>query len=88
MTLSGTDLDDTITVPPPAGLKPVLMLVDDQPRNARLLQAQLGGEHFDFMLAQSGEEALAQLRVRLPDLIILDYMMPGMNGQQVALALK
>ncbi len=64
------------------------MLVDDQPRNARLLQAQLGTEQFDFMVAQSGEESLAQLRERLPDLIILDYMMPGMNGQQVAIALK
>ncbi len=68
--------------------KPVLMLVDDQPRNSRLLQAQLGAQHFAFMVAQSGEEALAQLRDHLPDLIILDYMMPGMNGQQVAVALK
>ncbi len=68
--------------------KPLLMLVDDQPRNARLLQAQLGTEHYDFMTAQSGEEALARLRERLPDLIILDFMMPGMNGQQVASAIK
>ena len=66
----------------------VLMLVDDQARNSRLLQAQLGHEHFDFLVAQSGEEALALLANQLPDLIILDFMMPGMNGQQVALALK
>lgn len=68
--------------------KPLLMLVDDQPRNARLLQAQLGIEHFDFVVAQSGEEALALLREQLPDLIILDFMMPGMNGQQVASVIK
>ncbi len=68
--------------------KPILMLVDDQPRNSRLLQAQLGFEQFEFMVAQSGEDALNQIRNRLPDLILLDYMMPGMNGQQVALALK
>ncbi len=68
--------------------KPTLMLVDDQPRNARLLQAQLGSEHFNYLLAQSGEEALVQLQQRVPDLIILDFMMPGMNGQQVATALK
>ncbi len=71
----------------PSG-KPTLMLIDDQPRNARLLQAQLGSEHFSYMVAQSGEDALAQLQQRLPDLIILDFMMPGMNGQQVALSLK
>ena len=68
--------------------RPLLLLVDDQPRNSRLLEAQLGHEHFDFMVASSGEEALAMVDQRLPDLIILDYMMPGMNGQQVALALK
>ena len=64
------------------------MLVDDQPRNARLLQAQLGHQHYDFMVAQSGEAALAQLDQKLPDLIILDYMMPGMDGYEVALYLK
>ena len=86
--MTSTDFDDTIVAPHPGNGKPVLMLVDDQPRNARLLQAQLGIEHFEFMVAQSGEEALTQIRHHLPDLIILDYMMPGMNGQQVALVLK
>ena len=64
------------------------MLVDDQAHNSRLLRAQLGHEHFSFLVAQSGEEALALLASQLPDLIILDFMMPGMNGQQVALELK
>lgn len=71
-----------------AGRRPVLMLVDDQPRNSRLLQAQLGNDQFDFLVAESGEEALTQLESTLPDLILLDYMMPGMSGQQVALKLK
>ncbi len=89
-----TDLADSATRRASQGaaaeptVKPVVMLVDDQPRNARLLQAQLGSGPFEFMVAHSGEEALAQVRERLPDLIILDYMMPGMNGQQVALVLK
>lgn len=68
--------------------KALVMLVDDQPRNSRLLQAQLGDEYFDYTIARSGHEALAQLAQRLPDLIILDFMMPDMNGQQVALELK
>ncbi len=88
MTSFSTDIDDTIAALHPDQGKPVIMLVDDQPRNSRLLQAQLGMEHFEFMIAQSGEEALNQIRTRLPDLIILDFMMPGMNGQQVAMALK
>lgn len=68
--------------------RPLLLLVDDQPRNSRLLEAQLGQEHFDFMTATSGEEALGLVDSRLPDLVLLDFMMPGMNGLQVALALK
>ncbi len=71
-----------------AGRRPLLMLVDDQPRNSRLLQAQLGNDQFDFLIAESGEEALSQLESTLPDLILLDYMMPGMSGQEVALKLK
>lgn len=55
-----------------AGRRPVLMLVDDQPRNSRLLQAQLGNDQFDFLVAESGEEALTQLESTLPDLILLD----------------
>lgn len=78
-----------IPMPMPAEAgRPLLLLVDDQPRNSRLLEAQLGKEHFDFMIATSGDEALALLDSRLPDLVILDFMMPGMNGLQVALALK
>ena len=52
-----------------AGRRPLLMLVDDQPRNSRLLQAQLGNEQFDFLIAESGEEALSQLESTLPDQI-------------------
>jgi len=68
--------------------KSVLMLIDDQPRNSRLLQAQLAEGNFQYMIALSGEEALTQLKTSLPDLIILDFMMPGMNGHEVARRLK
>ncbi|MEO0318196.1 MAG: hypothetical protein RL404_1873 [Pseudomonadota bacterium] len=88
MSTLSTDIEQPSHGIGPKGNKPTLMLVDDQPRNSRLLQAQLGTEQFDYMIAQSGEEALNLISKRLPDLILLDYMMPGMNGQQVALALK
>lgn len=68
--------------------RPLLLLVDDQPRNSRLLQAQLGDQQFDFLVAESGDEALALVRAQAPDLILLDYMMPGMSGQEVARQLK
>ena len=68
--------------------RPLLLLVDDQPRNSRLLQAQLGADQFDFMIAESGEEALSMVASNPPDLILLDYMMPGMSGHEVALKLK
>lgn len=76
------------TTVPDTECRPLLMLIDDQPRNSRLLQAQLGDDQFDFMIAESGEAALALLQSSLPDLILLDYMMPGMCGQEVALKLK
>ncbi len=68
--------------------RPLLLLVDDQPRNSRLLQAQLGDQQFDFLIAESGEQALALVASQAPDLILLDYMMPGMSGQEVARQLK
>ncbi len=68
--------------------RPLLLLVDDQQRNSRLLQAQLGTDQFDFLIAESGEEALSLVESNLPDLILLDYMMPGMSGHEVALRLK
>ncbi len=65
-----------------------IMVVDDDHRNTRLLDAQLRGEGYDTMLAYSGEEALDQLQTRLPDLILLDIMMPGLSGFDVAGRLK
>jgi len=68
--------------------KTTLMLVDDDERNTRLLDAQLKAEGYETMVAFSGEEAMQQLSTRLPDLILLDIMMPGMDGFEVAGKLK
>ncbi|MES2536107.1 MAG: HD domain-containing phosphohydrolase [Pseudomonadota bacterium] len=66
----------------------LIMVVDDEVRNTRLMQAQLSSEGHQIMTASSGEEALAQLKTALPDLILLDVMMPGMSGYEVATTLK
>ncbi len=64
------------------------MIVDDDPNNVRLLQAHLAAEGYETMTAFSGEDCLDQLRGRLPDLILLDIMMPGLDGFEVAQRLK
>ena len=66
----------------------IIMIVDDDVRNTRLLEAQLKAEGYDVMTAPSGEDCLEQLKAKLPDLILLDVMMPGMSGFEVAGRLK
>lgn len=65
-----------------------ILIVDDEPKNIRLLEALLGLEDYLTRSAASGEEALASIKEQAPDLILLDIMMPGMTGYEVASALK
>jgi len=63
--------------------KPVILVVDDQPRNIKLLEAQLVPQGYEIIKAASGEEALEKLDGNQIDLILLDVMMPGMDGFKV-----
>ena len=65
-----------------------ILIVDDEPKNRRLLEALLRPEGYSTISAANGEEALAAIAQRAPDLILLDVMMPGMDGHQVASTLK
>jgi len=65
-----------------------ILIVDDEQANRRLLEVMLGQEGFQLLTAASGEEALALVAREPPDLILLDVMMPGMDGYAVASALK
>jgi diguanylate cyclase (GGDEF)-like protein/PAS domain S-box-containing protein len=65
-----------------------ILIVDDESLNLRLLQALLGHEGYVTRTAASGEEALAAISDDPPDLILLDVMMPGLDGRQVAKAVK
>ena len=60
-----------------------VLVVDDQPPNVRLLQAILTPRGYDVRTASSGEEALATLEKDDMDLVLLDIVMPGMDGYQV-----
>ena len=57
-----------------------VLIVDDQSHNRELLKVMLLPEGFALLTAASGEEALALLAQQPPDLILLDVMMPGMDG--------
>ncbi len=67
---------------------PTILIVDDEIHNRKLLEALLRPEGYLTKTAASGEEALASISQSPPDLILLDVMMPGMDGHHVARVLK
>ncbi|MDQ0110716.1 response regulator transcription factor [Paenibacillus harenae] len=65
-----------------------LLLVDDEPHILEFLELGLMNEGFEIYTAADGESALAQYRENQPHIVILDVMMPGMNGFEVCDAIK
>ena len=65
-----------------------ILIVDDIPANTRLLEAKLSAEYYQVASARDGFEALTLARRWQPDLILLDVMMPGMDGFQCCRKLK
>jgi signal transduction histidine kinase/AmiR/NasT family two-component response regulator len=65
-----------------------ILIVDDERHNRELLEVMLSPEGFRLLTAANGEEAIALVARQPPDLILLDIMMPGMNGYQVAETIK
>src|SRR5579863_588654 len=57
-----------------------ILLVDDEEQIRRLVSVALGRVNYDVILASTGQEALASIAEAIPDLIVLDVMMPGMDG--------
>ena len=67
---------------------PTILIVDEEIQNRRLLEALLRPEGYVTETAASGEEALASIARHAPNLVLLDLMMAGMDGYEVASALK
>ena len=65
-----------------------ILVVDDDPNILKVIQRGLGFEGFRVQLAGSGEEALAVARDSDPDLIVLDLMLPGLDGLEVCRRLR
>jgi two-component system sensor histidine kinase/response regulator len=65
-----------------------LLIVDDEPRNVRLLEGMLYGEPYELIPAHGGAEALDLIAKDPPDLVLLDVMMPDIDGFEVCRQIK
>ena len=65
-----------------------VLVVDDILANVKLLEARLNAEYFEVLTARSGEEALGVVRSSPVDVVLLDVMMPGMDGFEVCRQIK
>jgi two-component system alkaline phosphatase synthesis response regulator PhoP len=65
-----------------------ILVVDDEPDVASLLTLMLKSQGYDVIVARDGQEALEKARSQNPDLILLDVMLPKMDGYKVARMLK
>jgi two-component system sensor histidine kinase/response regulator len=74
--------------PSVTGAKPRVLVVDDVMQNLQVVGTMLRNEGYDVLPAASGAQALERVRVRTPDLILLDLMMPEMDGLEVCQRLK
>jgi adenylate cyclase len=67
---------------------PRILIVDDNPTNVKVLQTRLAAEGYEVVTAADGEEGLAAARQHAPDLILLDVMMPKLDGFEVCRRLR
>lgn len=67
---------------------PLILIVDDNPKNIQFLGSLLMAYKYELGIAQNGVEAMTFLEERLPDLILLDVMMPEMDGYEFCKQIK
>ncbi len=68
--------------------KPIILCVDDGPANLKLLENILVPRGYEVVSAANGEDALLKIKTRTIDLVLLDLMLPGMDGLQVSRKIK
>src|SRR3972149_5670565 len=73
---------------PPSSNPPRILIVDDIPQNVDLVSSLMRSEGYEVASAANGLEALAQVAAAPPDLILLDIMMPTLDGYAVCRQLK
>ncbi len=65
-----------------------VLIVDDEPHIVNLVKLGLDQERYNIHGANSGREAMEVIKEIIPDIVILDLMMPGINGYDMCQALK
>ena len=68
--------------------KAKILVVDDRPSNVKALRVRLSAAGYDVLEALNGPDALALVEQASPDLVLLDLMMPGMDGYEVCRRIK
>ncbi len=71
-----------------APTKPCVLVADDETRIRDILLGYLEADGFEVVVAENGEEALRRARERKPDVVVLDVMMPGLDGVEVLRRLR
>ena len=75
-------------VQPPAPARPEVLVADDDPSSRRVLCAVLEASGFTSRQAKDGKDALTAIAKALPDIVLLDLEMPGINGAEVCTRLR
>jgi len=68
--------------------KPIVLSVDDEPANLKLIENILVPRGYEVVSVASGEDALRKIKTRTIDLVLMDLMLPGMDGLQVSRKIK
>lgn len=68
--------------------KKMILIADDDPINLTMLKSVISKAGYSVLTADNGTEALEIARIQTPDVIVLDIMMPNMDGTEVAATLK
>lgn len=68
--------------------KPCVLLVEDEPAQREILRYNLTSEGYEVMMAENGDDALIMVDEVMPDLILLDWMLPGVSGIEICRQVK
>mgnify|MGYP001559020305 CR=1 FL=1 len=68
--------------------KPLVLIIEDEADFREILSTKLTSAGFDVQTAENGEEGLQKLKTIKPDLVVLDFMMPKMNGIETFAKIK
>lgn len=75
-------------MPNTAAPSPLILIVDDTPENIQVIGGLLAEQAYDIAVAQSGKQALKFMKRQKPDLVLLDVMMPELDGFEVCRILR